>query len=84
MAMLVARDLFFPFVSHTGPIPRGMYMYIANGVVVIVVAALTVFAGRRFSIWANLGLYLGIAVVAALVTHASLGLLGYPFQGDAP
>jgi hypothetical protein len=84
MSMLIARDLFFPFVSHAGPVAHGVGMYVANGVVVIVVAVLTVFAGRRFSIWANLGLFFGIAIAAALVTHTALSLLGFPFQGDAP
>jgi hypothetical protein len=84
MSMLVARDLFFPFVSHAGPVTHGVGMYVANGVVVIVVGVLTVLAGRRFSIWANLGLFIGIAIAVALVTHTALSLLGFPFQGDAP
>jgi hypothetical protein len=84
MSMLVTRDLFFPFVSHAGPVAHGLGMYIANGVVVIVVAVLTVIAGRTFSIWSNIGIFFGIALAAALVTHAALNLLGFPFQGDAP
>jgi len=83
-SILIARDLFFPFVSHGGPVSEGAWMYVANGIFVIILAVLTVIAGRRFSIWANIGFFFAIAVVGSLVTHATLGQLGFPFHGDAP
>ena len=59
-------------------------MNVANGAYVVIVAVLTVLAGRRFSVLANIGMFFGIAVAAALLTHAALGLVGFPFQGDSP
>jgi len=82
--MLLTRDLFFPFVSHPSALAQGFGMYLANGAFVIIVAVLTAFAGRRFSVLANIGMFFGVAIAAALLTHVALGLFGFPFQGDSP
>jgi hypothetical protein len=83
-SILIARDLFFPFVSHAGLVAQGLWMYVANGIFVVVLAVLTVVAGRRFSIWANIGFFVVIAIAGSLMTHATLSLFGFPFHGDAP
>jgi hypothetical protein len=84
LSSLIMRDLFLPFVSHPHLPLRGPWMYIANGGFVAVVAAVSVLVGRRFSLLANIGVFLGIAVIGSIATHITLQMFGYPFQGDAP
>ena len=84
LSMLITRDLFFPFVSHSSVLDRGFNQYLSNGVFVSIVAILTVYAGRRFSMAVNVGIFLGFALAASLLAHGALNLLGFPFHGDSP
>jgi hypothetical protein len=84
LSILLIRDLFFPFVSHPHLFAQGPWLHLANATSVAIVAIVSALVGRRFSIWANSGLFLGVAIVASVAIHLALEMLGYPFEGDAP
>ncbi len=84
LAILFVRDLFFPFVSHPHLFAQGPWLHLANATFIAIVATVSALVGHRFSTWVNSALFLGIAIVASVAIHWSLGMLGYPFQGDAP
>ena len=84
LSMLLTAALFFPFVGHPNVFAQAPWTYIANGAFVAIVAIASVVVGRRFSIWANIGIFFGIAIIGSLATHFALQVLGFPFQGDSP
>lgn len=84
LSMLLFAALFFPFAGHPGVFAQAPWTYIVNGTFVAVIAIASVAVGRRFSVWANLGIFLGIAIIGSLATHFGLQVLGFPFQGDSP
>jgi hypothetical protein len=84
LSMLLTVALFFPFAGHPDVFALAPWTYIVNGAFVALIAIATVVIGRRLSVWANIGIFFGIAVIGSLTTHFGLELLGFPFQGDSP
>src|SRR4051812_16288818 len=84
LSMLLTAALFLPFLGHPGPFAQSPWTYIVNGAFVAAVAITSVAAGRRLSVWANIGIFIGIAIIASVAIHFGLQLLGFPFQGDSP
>ena len=84
LSMLLTAALFFPFAGHPGVLPQPPWVYVLNGAFLAVVAIASVAVGRRLSVWANIGVFFGIAIIGSLAVHFGLQLLGFPFQGDSP
>jgi hypothetical protein len=84
LSMLFTVALFFPFAGHPNVFTQAPWVYIVNGAFVAIVAIATVVIGRRLSVWANIGIFFGIALIGSLTTHFALDLLSFPFQGDSP
>jgi hypothetical protein len=84
LSMLITAALFFPFAGHPSVFAQAPWTYTVNGAFVAIVAITSVAVGRRFSVWANIGIFFGIAIIGSLATHFALQLLGFPFPGDSP